>query len=655
MFDFGSGTWIPEDGVVGEIAPIPSEWSGRLVDPEVALILGPSGQPKSRLGNSLMSVVGFRDGDRLFVADTSQFPLAVGPLPLSDGQYFTASLQIRLVDLERLSADALASGLLTRDALGASIAGIIMSSPPDQAGLNVALRASLTSRGCELVSLRSVTTYDKESVPPFEGMDLEGGFVLESRLGEGAFGEVWLARQPRYGLLKAAKFVKDPEARSNLQREAKTVSALMQQVGGKHVAQLSFVSTEPFALMYEYVDGPDLFEYVTTKGGRLPEEEAIEITRQILETLDLAHTVKQVRGIGTTSLVHRDLHPGNVKLELRSGKPEVKLLDFGLAGSKRTKYEVSVARFGTDFIRPTHVCADPESDSAAPDPRDDLYSVGVLLFWMLTGEYRRPQARDMVDLIPDDQPGWRSVIEAACVGPRASRLAVAGQMREWLADAVKARPELELPAEVDSPRGVESARSDQATAISDSVQIPPVGPSHVETGSRHPRGDNGIVVGQRLDAISDSRVPARATQVTPQPSGQSGLDALPARGAIGVTGGDGLAALTDSEARPKTIHEIPQLLYRSNADALPAKGQSGLFSGHRLAATSSSMAPAKPILESPHFLARSEQTEIPRILGNVSWHSGQKLTTNQKWLMVSVGIATLAFVWIVLASSHGSG
>ncbi len=454
MFDFGSGVWRPEGGILAEVADIPPGWGMRLVDPEVALILGPSGEPKSHLGNTQMSLVSYREGDRLFVATTSPFRLSLGPLPISDGRYFAASLQVGLVDLERLSAEALSTGLLTIDSLCTKISAVLRSNPPDEGGVNATLRSILNSQGCELVSLGSLSTYDKANVPPFEGLELEGGFVLESKLGEGAFGEVWLGRHREYGLLKAAKFVKDPDARPNLQREAKTVSALMQQVGSKHVAQLSGVSSEPFALVYDYVDGPDLNEYVRNKGGRLPTEEAIAITSQILETLELAHGVKRQGG---TSLVHRDLHPGNVKLELRSGRPEVKLLDFGLAGSTRSHYEVSVARSGKDFIRPTHICADPESDSAVPDPRDDLFSVGVLLFWMLTGDYRRPVARDLVNLMPVDRPGWRAVLEAACVAPRASRVADAGQLQSWLNEKGGSRPELEIRLTPESGLNVPSA------------------------------------------------------------------------------------------------------------------------------------------------------------------------------------------------------
>ncbi len=363
MFNFNSGTWLPDEGVLGEVVDIPAGWPMRLVDPEVALILSPGGEPKARLGNSQVSVVSFREGDRLFLANTYPFALALGPLPLSDGQYFTASLQVRLTDLERLSADALATGILTRDSLRSAISSILRSNPPDQGGINAAIRSALSARGCELVGLGSVTTYDRSTVPPFEGMELDGGFVLESKLGEGAFGEVWLSRQSGYGLLKAAKFVKDADARENLRREARTVASLMQRVSSTHIAQLNFVSTEPFALVYDYVDGPDLYEYVTSKGGRLPDEEAKWIVSQVLETLEQAHGVLRPGG---ASLVHRDLHPGNIKLDLRSGRPEVKLLDFGLAGSKRSNYEVSVARSASGFIQPTHVFADPNRTSASP-------------------------------------------------------------------------------------------------------------------------------------------------------------------------------------------------------------------------------------------------------------------------------------------------
>src|SRR5262245_55579710 len=145
-------------------------------------------------------------------------------------------------------------------------------------------------------------------------------YEIETRLGVGGMGEVYLARDSRLGRSVAIKvlpeaFAKDPERIGRFEREAKVLASLnhaniaalygFEQAGDMHF------------LVMELVEGETLAERIAR--APLPPGEALKIAEQIAEALEASHE----KGI-----VHRDLKPANVKFTL-DGK--VKVLDFGLA------------------------------------------------------------------------------------------------------------------------------------------------------------------------------------------------------------------------------------------------------------------------------------------------------------------------------------
>ena len=213
------------------------------------------------------------------------------------------------------------------------------------------------------------------------GLVLEGRYRIVGRLAAGGMGVVYRAERVGLGKAVAVKFLHRtsallPENRTRFEREAMAMSRLT------HPNLVSIIDAGshdglPYLVM-EYHPGTSLQEVIAQ--GRLEPERAVFIARQMLAGLASAHAA---------SVVHRDLKPANVLLCGAPGEDLVKILDFGVAklldgGGGPT--EVSVVGghvLGTpSYMSPEHARAQPI------DGRADVYSVGVMLFEMVTG--RRP-------------------------------------------------------------------------------------------------------------------------------------------------------------------------------------------------------------------------------------------------------------------------
>lgn len=212
--------------------------------------------------------------------------------------------------------------------------------------------------------------------PPGAGTQLLHYRVLE-RLGGGGMGEVYLAEDTRLGRQVALKFLAaaeaDPEARERLVREAQAASALR----SPHVAvtyDLVEHGDQLFIAM-EYVQGELLASRVTR--GPLDVADALEIAMQVADALDEAHQ----RGI-----VHRDIKSANVML---TGRQLVKVLDFGLAkfvGPTEADRAATLGMTSPGMVLGTlHYMAPEQLRGEDVDHRADLFSLGAVLYEMLTG------------------------------------------------------------------------------------------------------------------------------------------------------------------------------------------------------------------------------------------------------------------------------
>jgi serine/threonine-protein kinase len=216
-----------------------------------------------------------------------------------------------------------------------------------------------------------------------------GSYRLEERLGAGGMGEVWRARHRLLARPAAIKLMRpevlggsSPERQSELQarfeREAQATASLR----SPHTIELyDFGVADDGAFYYvmEFLDGFDL-ETLVQKFGPVPQERATHLVRQVCHSLAEAHD---------EGLVHRDIKPSNVFV-CRHGREVdfVKVLDFGLVKSQGPQgaTELNLTRDhavgGTPaFMAPEQVIGDRPLDG-----RSDIYAVGCLAYWLVTGE-----------------------------------------------------------------------------------------------------------------------------------------------------------------------------------------------------------------------------------------------------------------------------
>jgi serine/threonine protein kinase len=197
-----------------------------------------------------------------------------------------------------------------------------------------------------------------------------GPYEILSVLGAGGMGEVWKARDTRLGRIVAIK-VSQQQFSDRFEREARSIAAL------NHPNICTLFDVGPDYLVMELIEGPTLADRIAK--GRLSQDEAAPIARQIAEALAAAHE----KGI-----VHRDLKPSNIKL---TSDGNVKVLDFGLAAIRRACPQTG----GGPASSPTLTL------SVAP--------AGVILG---TAGYMSPeQARGLpVDKRTDIWGGWSSLV-----------------------------------------------------------------------------------------------------------------------------------------------------------------------------------------------------------------------------------------------------
>lgn len=216
-----------------------------------------------------------------------------------------------------------------------------------------------------------------------------GPYEITAPLGAGGMGRVYRARDTRLGRDVAIKllppeFASDPDRLAQLDREARTVAAL------NHPNIVTLFSIEEAGdhrfLTMELVEGPCLSQLVAP--GGIPLARFFDIALSLADALAVAHAKR---------IVHRDLKPANVML---TADGRVKILDFGLArlhpegeaqGSRHQDSTVTAPASDAGRILGTYPYMAPEQiRGQAVDARSDLFSLGVILYELLTG--RRPFA-----------------------------------------------------------------------------------------------------------------------------------------------------------------------------------------------------------------------------------------------------------------------
>ncbi|MDX2107525.1 MAG: protein kinase [Candidatus Melainabacteria bacterium] len=200
-------------------------------------------------------------------------------------------------------------------------------------------------------------------------------YKIIEKLGSGGMGVVYLAHDPVLNLNVAIKvLLADPTGltAARLQREAMASGKLNHPIIARVFDFGQTKDGSPYMVM-EYIDGKSLSELIAER-GRLGVEEAIDIFRQILQGLALAHSHK---------IIHRNLKPSNIMVtSVDSRDQQVKLLDFGVA--KLQAYSQELTSTGALLGSPIYMSPE-QSQGDESDARSDIYSFGCLMFETLTG------------------------------------------------------------------------------------------------------------------------------------------------------------------------------------------------------------------------------------------------------------------------------
>jgi serine/threonine-protein kinase len=215
-----------------------------------------------------------------------------------------------------------------------------------------------------------------------------GSYRLIDLLGEGGMGEVWSAEHQMLARPAAIKLIRNDNGpsgsgsapESHLRRFEREVqaTALLRSPHTVEVYDYGLTENRTFYYVMELLSGLSL-ETLVKKHGAVPPERVIHVMRQACHSLAEAHE---------RELVHRDLKPANIFL-CRYGREYdfVKVLDFGLVkrAGETTGGDVEITQIGTFVGTPAYGSPEMASGSDSVDAASDIYSLGCVAFWLLTG------------------------------------------------------------------------------------------------------------------------------------------------------------------------------------------------------------------------------------------------------------------------------
>jgi eukaryotic-like serine/threonine-protein kinase len=210
------------------------------------------------------------------------------------------------------------------------------------------------------------------------GDRVAGKYTITRLLGQGGMGIVALATHDALSLDVAIKFLTmshDPAARSRFAREGRAAAKLQ----GRHTTKVMDVGNlddgTPYMVM-EYLRGSDLGD-VLSQRGPLPIGEVMEYMLQVCEGLGEAHAA---------GIVHRDLKPANLFLCHESdGRPLVKILDFGISKIESGTQDFALTSATAVLGSPLYMSPEQLRASRSVDARSDVWSLGVVMYELLTG------------------------------------------------------------------------------------------------------------------------------------------------------------------------------------------------------------------------------------------------------------------------------
>lgn len=279
------------------------------------------------------------------------------------------------------------------------------------------------------------------------GKRLDGRYSIEGLVGVGGMANVYRGTDLKTGNPIAVKVLKEEfldneELVRRFKNESKAIS-ILDHPNIVKVYDVSVTDKLQYIVM-EYVDGITLKEYLRQRGGALTWKEAVYFASQVLSALQHAHA----KGI-----IHRDVKPQNIML-LANGS--IKMMDFGIARFSRAQSQtVSDKAIGS-----VHYISPEQAKGERTDARTDIYSVGVMLYEMLSGKLPfdgdgavsiaimqiSDKARPLAEVAPDVPEGIRQITEKAMEKDPAKRFQSAAEMLDAI-ETFKKNPSIHFEYE----------------------------------------------------------------------------------------------------------------------------------------------------------------------------------------------------------------
>lgn len=257
-----------------------------------------------------------------------------------------------------------------------------------------------------------------------------GKFRLIDLLGEGGFARVFLARDAELDRLVALKLLKpamliSADSQARFEREAR-LAAMLSHPNVVPVFESGQFGVVRF-IVSEYCDGPDLAAWFGQRERQIPVAQAVEIVIQLADAIQHAHQ----RGV-----LHRDLKPSNVMLQTGDGDAgsvqAARITDFGLARAELADSE-QMTLDGAIVGTPAYMAPEQAAGESDTGPTTDIYSLGVILYELLTGRLPH-QAETPLKLL-------RKVETEVPVEPRRIRNDIPADVQAICLKAMAKRPE----------------------------------------------------------------------------------------------------------------------------------------------------------------------------------------------------------------------
>ncbi|MFO8073118.1 MAG: serine/threonine-protein kinase [Polyangia bacterium] len=327
---------------------------------------------------------------------------------------------------------------------------------------------------------------DKKTEDPLVGTTVDGRYQVEKKLGEGGMGVVYLATHAMIGNRCALKVLRgelsgEGEVAERFIQEARAAAA----IGNDHIVQITDFGQLPDGAAYfvmEFLDGEEL-QKVIEERQKLSIEQVLDIMIQACEALGAAHS---------SDIIHRDLKPENISL-IKKGDSDsfVKVLDFGIAKVAAGEEGKRLTKTGMIFGTPQYMSPEQAAGTGV-DARTDIYSLGIIMYEMLSGHV--PFEADTFmgvltkHLYEEPIPPRRLVppVEIDANVEAVLLKAIAKKPEKRYQSMADFRDDLKALAEGETPTIVYDQMRDTAATT-----VPPPSPSSVVGGKK--RGEGGAV------------------------------------------------------------------------------------------------------------------------------------------------------------------